>query len=329
MSNPRASSPSSEALSDGQDSLSMRDKALLKRSASKHHNNNFKAGYVPVHEQYLNKTGLRGRKTFAFWTLVGLIFILAVGNLVLTVTILGVLRLGQGMQSLEVISEQSAVKFYGNADLGHLYKRDGKIESFSDSPIEISSENGAVLLNLTLRSGRPVNKLSLARNGTSLTAFDSFEIKSKLNKIIFSTATPVLNAMKKARNMYTRMAAVNRIVSPTDDVLKVESKNVNLKGAEGTVIESREIIWSADQDIYLKSINGSLVLSGKEGTFINIKRIPVVESAQNANSYVTSQFKVCVCMPQGKLFRIPVPNNPNARVYCNHINMSDQNNPCM
>lgn len=43
------------------------------------------------------KAGLRGRKTFAFWTLVGLLLILAAGNLLLTVTILSVLHLGQGM----------------------------------------------------------------------------------------------------------------------------------------------------------------------------------------------------------------------------------------
>lgn len=329
MTDLRASSPSSDVFSDGLDSLSMRDKALLKRSASKHHNNNFKAGYVPVHEQYLTKTGLRGRKTFAFWTLVGLIFILAVGNLVLTITILGVLRLGQGMQSLELISEQSAVKFYGNADLGHIYKRDGRLESFADSPVEISSQGGGVLFNLTLRSGRPVNRLTLGKNGMSLSGFENFEVKTKSNDVIFSTATPNLNAVKNASIMHTRMAEANRIVSPMNEKLKVESKNVNLKGAEGTLMESREIIWSADQDIYLKSINGSLVLSGKEGTFVDIRRIPVVEPSQNVNTYVSSQYKVCVCMPQGKLFRVPVPNSVNARVYCNHINMSEKNNPCM
>lgn len=43
------------------------------------------------------KAGLRGRKTFAFWTLVGLLLILGAGNLLLTVTILSVLHLGQGI----------------------------------------------------------------------------------------------------------------------------------------------------------------------------------------------------------------------------------------
>lgn len=39
----------------------------------------------------------KGRRTFAFWTLVCLLFVLAIGNLMLTFTILGVLKLGQGL----------------------------------------------------------------------------------------------------------------------------------------------------------------------------------------------------------------------------------------
>lgn len=157
MNDLRANSPSPDRYFDGMNSLTMREKSLLKRSVSKHHNNNFKAGYVPVHEQYLHKTGIRGRKTFAFWALVGLLFMLACGNFILTTTILGVLRLGQGMQSLELVPEYSSIKFFGDADLGHVYKRDGKLEGFVDVPLEISSHNGSILINLS-SNGRSVNR---------------------------------------------------------------------------------------------------------------------------------------------------------------------------
>lgn len=46
--------------------------------------------------------GMSGRHTFAFWTIVWLIFVLTVGNLTLTMTIIGVLRLGRGMEYMEV-----------------------------------------------------------------------------------------------------------------------------------------------------------------------------------------------------------------------------------
>lgn len=49
---------------------------------------------------------MTGRHTFAFWTIVWLIFVLTVGNLVLTLTIIGVLRLGRGMEYMEVCTIQ-------------------------------------------------------------------------------------------------------------------------------------------------------------------------------------------------------------------------------
>lgn len=96
----RGVSPASEAMSDGTLERNRAEKALITKT--------------PTQSQtYLNKTGLknysdkngnnvtksvhRSRKTFAFWTLVCLLFILAIGNLMLTFTILAVLRLGQGM----------------------------------------------------------------------------------------------------------------------------------------------------------------------------------------------------------------------------------------
>lgn len=43
------------------------------------------------------------RNTLAFWIIVWLISVLTIGNLLLTLTIFGVLKLGKGMEYLEVI----------------------------------------------------------------------------------------------------------------------------------------------------------------------------------------------------------------------------------
>lgn len=56
-----------------------------------------------------NKT-MTGRNTFAFWTIVWLIFVLAVGNLCLTLTIYGVLRPGKGIEFLEVSASRQRMK---------------------------------------------------------------------------------------------------------------------------------------------------------------------------------------------------------------------------
>lgn len=71
--------------------FTMCDKVSIVKT--KCNNNNFKAGYMPVENM---KPEMRGRKTFAFWTLLILLFLLVIGNLALTITIIGVLKLGQG-----------------------------------------------------------------------------------------------------------------------------------------------------------------------------------------------------------------------------------------
>jgi beta-sarcoglycan len=128
------------------------------------------------------------------------------------------------------------------------------------------------------------------------------------------------------------MVTTSRIAAPIDQNLTIRSDSViNLHGTEGTRMEGKEMLWSADQDIYLKSVNGSIVLSGKEGVFIDMKSIPIAMSHDDKGfqyNDAQGQFKVCVCMPQGKLFRLPVPSG-QAKVSCSHVNLSPIYNPCL
>ncbi|KAF9797953.1 hypothetical protein SFRURICE_019296, partial [Spodoptera frugiperda] len=79
---------------------------------------------------------------------------------------------------------------------------------------------------------------------------------------------------------------VKRIAAPTDEDLILRSEaSAYLRGAEGTHMESKELFWSADQDIYLKSINGSIVLSGKDGVFIDVRYLPIASSVNRTDKY--------------------------------------------
>lgn len=63
---------------------SMREKAIERRSANKEHNSNFRAGYVPIEEERLHKTGLRGRKGIFAIGIIILLFLLALINLIVS-----------------------------------------------------------------------------------------------------------------------------------------------------------------------------------------------------------------------------------------------------
>lgn len=94
-------------------------------------------GYEPINH-HKSSIFSQGKNAFAFWTIVTLLFILTIGNLILTLTIIGVLRLGKGMQNLELVPEAETIKFYGETDLDRVYKRDGMLEGFQDEPVSIT-----------------------------------------------------------------------------------------------------------------------------------------------------------------------------------------------
>lgn len=91
-------------------------------------------------------------------------------------------------------------------------------------------------------------------------------------------------------------------------------------------MDSKELLWSSDQNIYLKSSNGSIILTGNNGVYIDVKNIPIVRADHGLRTG-SSQYKICVCMPQGRLFRVQVPNRTHlTKSICTHF--SADYDPC-
>jgi beta-sarcoglycan len=249
------------------------------------------AGYVPVHESSLNKTGLRGRKTYAFWTLVGLLSVLAWANMILTALIFQVLRLGHGLESLEIIPEQSLVKFFGVSDLGKVYKPDGVIEGFREEPMSVEGDRGSLVFDVEDSKGRARNSMNLSHNGTWVMGVQSFEIKSR-SQTIFSTDSPSFSLPQGVHNVETDRIESGRVTSGVNEKLTLRADiHAKLKGNEGTRVEGREIVWSADQVVSLESSNGSIILGGKNGILLDVKSIPIVGEAGHQ---LSAQYKVTV-----------------------------------
>ncbi|GAB0088875.1 Beta-sarcoglycan [Sergentomyia squamirostris] len=270
---------------------------------------------------------LKGRNTCAFWVLVILLLILTIGNLALTLTIVGILRLGRGMEFMELVPEAETIKFYGIADLDRITKRDGHLEGFTDVPMTVTGDGGSVLVNLINRNGHVHNKFQMGRNGTYFRGINLFEIRDPVTKeTIFSTTKPRYNIPNGVANLKANTVSASRVTSPIESPLSVQTKGkLILRGAEGTDMEGKEILWTSDQNIFLKSINGSIVLSGTDGVYVDMKNIPIVQ-AEHGLRAGSMQFKVCVCMPQGKLFRVPIPRTHNGKGGCTHFN--PRHDPC-
>lgn len=267
------------------------------------------------------------KNSFAFWIVMILLFSLALGNLCLTLTITGILKIYKGMENIELIQGEETVKFFGDIDFDRLYKRDGKLEGFHDEPMEISGENAPVSINLVNRNGHSHNKINFSKDGSVLKGLNHFEVKDAVTgRQVFSTSRPSYNMPGGAMMLHTNLVNAGRIASPINDTLKFQTRNkFTLKGTEGTRLEAKEIFWTADQNIFLKSDNGSMVIVGGNGVYINVNSIPIVQGDHGPRTG-SSQYKLCVCYPQGRIFRVAVPKGHNMRVNC--ARFGGWNDPC-
>lgn len=62
------------------------------------------------------------KKRYCLWALTLLLGIVGLCNLLLSITIISVLRVSHGMEAMEVIPEADLVKFYGRTDLDEVNK---------------------------------------------------------------------------------------------------------------------------------------------------------------------------------------------------------------
>lgn len=250
--------------------------------------------------------------------------------MILTVFILRVLRLGNGMESLEIIPEDSYIKFHGVTDLGRVLKRDGKLQGYKDEPIELSGKSGSVNVDIHWYPNKTSRILRLHENGTDFAGIEHFKvIHPETAKNVFSTKLPNFGLPHGVRNMNINLATTRKIASPVNDKLTFRSDTlVHMKGNEGTKMEGKELLWSADQFIFLRSVNGSIILNGHQGVIIDTNVVPVVGTGSVSGLPTVGQYKICVCMPEGKLFRVPVHAGQVSHIACNNLDFSAESDPC-
>ncbi|XP_018313525.1 uncharacterized protein Scgbeta isoform X2 [Mycetomoellerius zeteki] len=276
------------------------------------------------------------KRRYCLWMLTLVLAIIGLCNLFLNITVIAVLRISQGMEAIEVIPDENLVKFYGRTDLDKISLQSGICQSYGDEPMEISGDEAGVHVDVKSRGhtheAYPHSKLGVLPNGTTMSQVESFEVKDpRTGTIYFTTDFPNFGLPNGVETIDVRIAETHRITSPVNESLAIKSDNeVSLHGAEGVHIESKDIVWSADLDIFLKSVNGSVVLDAKDGIFIDVEDIPVAPMFLQSPTTSYEQYKVCVCMPQGKLFKIPVrPGASSRMVNCARVVRTPENDPCL
>lgn len=68
--------------------------------------------------------------------------------------------------------------------------------------------------------------------------------------------------------------------------------------------------------------NQSIILDGAEGVMISVDKLPFAAETQDS---APRWYKLCVCMPSGRVFRIPVREHGYG---CQDVRFPESINPC-
>uniref|UniRef100_A0A1I8PF88 Beta-sarcoglycan n=1 Tax=Stomoxys calcitrans TaxID=35570 RepID=A0A1I8PF88_STOCA len=276
------------------------------------------------------KAVVEGRNTFAFWSIVIILLVLTIGNLLLTLSIIGVLHLGKGIYGMELIPDD-IVKFYGETDLDRIFSKNiGQFEGFVDDPFKIEGENAPVYVRLHHRNSHSANRLIVDNNGIQFRGVNNFELKDPTTgETIFTTHRPHYTIPNGANVLISKANSASRIVSPGDKYLDISSldNRISVRGSEGIVADSADVHVKAELNILINSTQGATYLEGgSTGIFLDMSKIPIVNTQLGLRTG-NVQYKICVCMPQGIVFRIEIPQEHNgSKVSCAHFN--PKHDPC-
>lgn len=144
--------------------------------------------------------------------------------------------------------------------------------------------------------------------------------------------------------MRAKLISTGRLTAAIGQSLTVNHTRGRLvvRGTEGVRLAGARIQLAADQTVWLRSLNGSVVLDGAHGVHINVAgmavvgehgiKLPATTHSSSSGSISSNHYKLCVCMPHGRVFRVPVPALAGATAHvgtrglCAHF--SAESNPC-
>uniref|UniRef100_A0A3B3XE60 Beta-sarcoglycan n=1 Tax=Poecilia mexicana TaxID=48701 RepID=A0A3B3XE60_9TELE len=285
--------------SNGPVKKSMREKAIERRNINKEHNSNFKAGYVPIEEERLHKTGLRGRKGNMAVCIIVLLFLLALINLIITLVIWTVIRIGpNGCDSME-FHESGLLRFKQKADMGIVHPlHKSTVGGRKDQDLVIVGNNNPVVF----QQGN--TKLSVEKDKTSVVSDVGISFTDpRTQTTFFSTdfENHEFHLPKGVKVLSVKKASTERITSSASSDLNIKGDTkAIIRGNEGVNIMGRTVEFKMGGDIELRAEN-SIVLNGS--VMFNATRIP--SSTDLTFNDGLERYKLCMC-EDGTLFRVLV-----------------------
>ncbi|XP_048775821.1 protein PALS2-like [Ostrea edulis] len=291
--------------SPGNHGVTQRERCIIKRRVNREHHSNFNAGYINIDEQYLHRTGIRGRKVYILYCLIFILVVLALLNILMTAGILYMLRLTPaGMEMLEFIPNNNLLRFLADTTLPSVKVFQGGVGSRHASSLQIDSGQ-QIILNASSSKIKDVEG-GLEPKKIQFHSVDEFgvldrETKATLFSSKFQTWTNVQNP---GLNLHVPSLSTGHIQSKAGvDRLVMEANSMYLTGMEGFDMLSQ------DKHIHINT-GHSLLIQSKVGN-INIEasnHVFISKDIQNSSQFSPNSsilvYKVCVCMPSVSIHKL-------------------------
>lgn len=182
-------------------------------------------------------------------------------------------------------------------------------------------------------NGHVHNKMLMSKNGTQFNGIAEFDLRDPTtNEVIFTTHRPTYNMPAGTNNLVAKVISTSGVRAAINDDLilnttqhKKLTNKISIRGSEGVQMNGEELILDAD-NVEMTTHNGSIVLTNSKGIYLNMKRIPLVPE-RSGIKIDEKQYKICVCMPEGRLFRVAMPTKNTVKDVCSYANL--QTDPCI
>ncbi|KAK3578315.1 hypothetical protein CHS0354_004224 [Potamilus streckersoni] len=276
---------------------------------------NFHAGYVPVDETYIQETGIRGKKSFCLYTVLIFITIIALLNSAVSVALIYFLHITHhGLESAEFLPGGHLLRVLSDIEVANVDLYHGMLGGRRDMDLDIMGHS--VSLNSSTGESVTVNMEGI------LMKAKGFQMIKDASNVLFSTDDRPRMGFKRVKNSKMREMQVKTMYNRTGvEDLHVESHHdLQIIGMEGiSMMSEGNITIHAQGDLDIISLSGGIEMESLRGTFFH-SNIP---SARAGDTSSGSAYKVCVCMPEGRLFVVLYTGHDSG---CDKA--SEVQNPC-
>eukprot|EP00118_Oscarella_pearsei_P006863 m.31985 g.31985 ORF g.31985 m.31985 type:complete len:312 (+) comp31584_c0_seq1:220-1155(+) len=269
---------------------SMRQKRDEHLEAKRAHEGNVTTGHVNTNEEMLRKSGLRGRKSRAFYIILAIIAFLVFANLLMTAMILGVLRIeASGIPTLHLGTKDTVV-FRKSATLFDVWI-DKFVGAYANETLSVNSSDGSQLRAL-------VGMIDGKRKGViianqSVEFRNSFTVQSNQAVLAkFDETQAEFNKLTLLQPFTLSTLTAKRVFSDASSGLTFSSdKHVRATATEIVSVRSTNASFSAGNNSITVDTDKSITLTGKKDG-VKMSGLPSNDgSAGNGTG-----FKLCACV---------------------------------